>query len=145
MLSVKGCRGRVARLRAAIDSGLEGVIIARPEHVLYLANHYPLPNSLNLGSSSFLLIRADGSTTLFTDNWLAPSSEAAADEIIVVEWYTMKEPARDRHHAVANAVASHLRAEGLRRLGAELPSLPALIARASGEIVDVSALLSSLR
>src|SRR5262245_66679660 len=114
MLTPTGCRGRVARLRAALGPGLDGALISRPEHVLYFANLYPLPNSLNLHSSSFLLIRKDGSTTLFSDNWLAPSADAAADEIIVVDWYNMREPARHRLHAVATAAAHHLRAERLR-------------------------------
>jgi len=145
MLTPVGCRGRVARLCAALDNSLDGALISRPEHVFYFSNLYPQPNSLNLDSSSYLLIRPNGSTTLFTDNWLAPSAEVAADEIIVIEWYSMKEPARDRRYAVANAVASHLRAAGFRTLGAETAILPALIARVAGELVDVNSLISSLR
>jgi Xaa-Pro dipeptidase len=145
MLTPTGCRGRVARLRAAFEAGLEGAIISRPEHLLYFANLYPLPTTLNHASASFLLIRRDGSTTLFTDNWVGPSSEAAADEIIVVEWYSGREPARDRHHAVATAVASHLKAAGFCTLGAETASLPALVARAVGELVDIDGLIASLR
>jgi Xaa-Pro aminopeptidase len=145
MLTPTGARGRVARLRGALDARLQGAVIARPEHLLYFANLFPLPTSLNLGSSSFLLLRSDGTTTLFTDNWLGPSSEATADEIIVVEWYSMKEPARNRHHAVASAVASQLRAEGLKVLGGETSYLPALVARVVDELVDIDGVISSLR
>jgi Xaa-Pro aminopeptidase len=145
MLTPAGCRGRIARLRAALDPGLDAVLVCRPEHVLYFANHYPLPNSLNLRSSSYLLIRRDGSTTLFTDNWLTPSTEAAADEIIVVEWYTGKEPARNRLHAVASAVASYIRAAAFKTVGTETAVLPVLVARSAGELVDIEALITSQR
>jgi Xaa-Pro aminopeptidase len=145
MLTPTGCKGRVARLCAALDAGLDGAIISRPEHVFYFSNLCPLPSSLNQDSSSFLLIRRNGSTTLFTDNWLAPSTEAAADEIIVVEWYSMQEPARDRRQAVASAVGAHARASGLKALGAELAVLPALIAKAVPELVDLDGLIASFR
>jgi len=145
MLTPSGCRGRVARLCSALDRSLDGVIISRPEHVFYFSNLYPQASSLSQDSASFLLIRRGGSTTLFTDNWLAPSTDAAADEIIVVEWYSMREPARDRRMAVAGAVASHVRSSGMRALGAEIAVLPALIAKAAPDLVDLDGLLSSLR
>ncbi len=42
MLTPTGCRGRVARLCAALDSGLDAVLISRPEHVFYFSNLFPL-------------------------------------------------------------------------------------------------------
>ena len=143
MLTPAGCRGRVARLRAALDARLEAAIICRPEHLLYFANLYPHPNSLNLHSQSFLLVRREGSTTLFIDNWMAGSAEPVADEIIVVDWYTGKEPARDRYHTVQSAVASRL--AGLRVLGAETAVFPTPLGRAVEELVDIGPLINGLR
>ena len=145
MLSVTGCKGRIARLAAALNPGLDGVVITRPEQLLYFANFFAAPNSLNLHSASFLFIRRDGTTTLFTDNWLGPVAGTAADEIIVVDWYTMQSPARLRQQAVASNVAAHLRSLGARAIGGELSALPSLIGRAVADVVDLEPLLQSLR
>ncbi len=145
MLDAAACRNRVARLCARISSRLDGLVISRPEHVYYFSRLLPDPNSLNLGSSHFLLILPSGSTTLFTDNWLIPGQEPVADEIIVVEWYSGREPACNRHLAVSGRVGSQLRSAGLRRIGAEMASLPFSIAREVEEVVEIDDIIGSLR
>jgi hypothetical protein len=84
MLTKEGSRGRLARLRERLEARWDAAVIHLPEHLLHLANFFPLPNTLNLQSSSFLLVERDGPVTLFTDNWLAPGGEVAADEVAAV-------------------------------------------------------------
>ena len=48
MPTQEGTRERLARFRESLDPDIEAALICRPEHLLYLANFYPLPNSLNL-------------------------------------------------------------------------------------------------
>ncbi len=145
MLDAAACRHRVARLCARTVPRLDAFVISRPEHVYYFSRLLADPNSLNLGSSHFLLILPNGSTTLFTDNWLIPGQEPVADEIIVVEWYSGKEPAHHRPRAVSSRVASRIRSEGIRRIGAEAASLPFSIAREVEDVVDVEDIIESLR
>lgn len=131
MLTKDGCRRRLQRFRESLDGSWDAALIHRSEHLLYLANFYPLPNSLNLESASFLLVERDGPATLYTDNWLAgdlvaqPASEtSSADRVDVVEWYACHGPARLRARAVAEAVRQRLDALQVERLFAETAHVP---------------------
>ena len=54
MLTKDGCRSRLARLRERMTEDCDAILIHLPEHLLYLANFFPDPSSLNYNSSSFL-------------------------------------------------------------------------------------------
>lgn len=152
MLDPEACRSRQRRFREALGEAWDAALVGLPEHLLYLANVFPSPTSLNLGSSSFLLIERDGPATVFTDNWLAegigqvPITEAgAADEIRVTEWYTGKGPAVLRSRAVVESVAEHISKIGVRRLAAETAHIPALIAARADTLQDSEPLLRKMR
>jgi Xaa-Pro aminopeptidase len=145
MLTKEGSKGRLARLRERIDGKWDAAVIHLPEHLLYLANFYPLPNSLNLQSSSFLLVERDGPVTLFTDNWLAPGAEVASDEVVVSEWYACVRPAVNRSLAVGDAVRARLEALHVKRLACEVAHLPASIALGVREHIDVEPAIRKLR
>jgi Xaa-Pro aminopeptidase len=147
MLTAAGSRQRLDRLRKRL-AGIgewDAAVIHLPQHLLYFANFFPRPTSLNLGSSSFLLIERDGPSTLFTDNWLKPGPETAADGVEVSEWYTCQMDARNRAHAVGGALHDRLRALRVRRLAAELGHLPASVSGAAAQLLEIEPLIRSLR
>jgi Xaa-Pro aminopeptidase len=146
VLSTDGCRARVARLRERLERGWEAAVIHRPEHLLYFANFFPSRSSLNVHSSSFLLVERDGPATLFTDNWLRPEAEgAAADALEIADWYDFKGPARPRARAVAAALCERLKSLGVGRLAAELSHLPAQVLGAARSADDIEPLILEMR
>jgi len=146
MLTIPGCRKRVERLRDAMDPSWEAAVIRLPEHLLYLANFFPLPSSLNLHSSSFLLIERAGPVTLFTDNWLAEAAgTAAVDAVVVKEWYASRTPALNRAMIVAEAVSEHMERLKVVTLAAEVAHVPLHVAHATGAIADIEPLIRKLR
>jgi Xaa-Pro aminopeptidase len=145
MLTKEGSRGRLARLRERLEARWDAAVIHLPEHLLHLANFFPLPNTLNLQSSSFLLVERDGPVTLFTDNWLAPGGEVAADEVAAVEWYACARPALNRSLAVGEAVRQRLEALRVERLACEVAHLPVSVALAAREHIDIEPVIRRLR
>ena len=142
MLTKAGCAQRVERLKARLDAPWDALVIHRPEHLLYFANFFPNPSSLNLHSASFLVIERDGPVRLFTDNWLAPTDEGvcketAVDEVHVTTWYNMKNPAARRAAAVEDDLCEHLLKSGVGQISAELSFLPTRIAGAADAVVDL--------
>jgi Xaa-Pro dipeptidase len=146
MLTIPGCRKRVERLRDAMDPSWEAAVIRLPEHLLYLANFFPLPSSLNLHSSSFLLIERDGPVTLFTDNWLADQAQSAAvDEVVVKEWYASRGPALNRALIVSEAIRERIEKLRVKTVAAELAHLPAHVAVSAGACADIEPVVRKLR
>jgi Xaa-Pro aminopeptidase len=152
MLTREGSRARLERFRARLESPWDAAVIHLPEHLLYLANFYPLPNGLNLQSSSFLLIERNGPATLYTDNWNAGpiagdgSWQAhCADAIDVTEWYTCEYPARRRAHEVAVKLQRKLESLKVQTLAAEAAHLPHEVALGARRIADCEPLLRKAR
>ena len=146
MLTVPGCRKRVERLREAMDPAWDAALLRLPEHLLYLANFFAPPASLNLHSSSFLLIERDGPVTLFTDNWLADAAQAAAvDEVVLREWYACRAPALDRAIVVSDAVRERVEKLRVKTLAAEAAHLPAAVAGAARAHADIGPVVRKLR
>ncbi|HLU48304.1 MAG TPA: M24 family metallopeptidase, partial [Planctomycetota bacterium] len=152
ILTPEGCRARVARLRDALGTDWDAAVITLPEHILYLSNWLPDPNSLNFQSYPCLLIERQGGVTLFADNWHAagvgqpPASESAVvDRVEASEWYGGVTPARLRTRTVAERVAETLRRLGVERLAAETAHVPFEIARAARETRDLEGTLRTLR
>jgi Xaa-Pro aminopeptidase len=146
MLTIPGCRKRVERLRDAMDPSWEAAVIRLPEHLLYLANFFASPSSLNLHSSSFLLIERDGPVTLFTDNWLADAAgSTAADEVVVREWYTCRGPAHDRALIVSEAVRERIEKLGVKTLAVEIAHVPAGVTGAVRAHADITPVIRKLR
>lgn len=145
MLTKDGCRARLERLRGRAGKEWDAIIIHLPEHLLYFANFYPLPNSLNFRSSSFLLVERDGPTTLFTDNWLTPSDEAAADHSLVTDWYTCKRAAQNRALQVGNAVRERLESLRVGTLAAEICHLPTIVGAQAKRLLDIEPSIREMR
>ncbi len=148
MLTKNGCRSRLARLREGMTQDCDAILIHLPEHLLYLANFFPDPSSLNYNSSSFLLVEKDGKSTLFVDNWLSDPEDAAVDEVVVTDWYTGEGPARNRAEAVAETVVDRLEKLKVETIAAESNRVPLSIQlgrKVARTVVDVERDLRHLR
>jgi Xaa-Pro dipeptidase len=145
MLTKTGCTQRLERLKGRLDAPWDALVIHRPEHLLYFANFYPDPSTINLHSTSFLVAERDGPTRLFTDNWLAPAAEVAADSVHVTTWYDMLSPAARRATAVQNDLCDHLLALGVGQLAAELSFLPTHVAGVADAVFDIESTILAQR
>ncbi len=92
MLTLEGCRERRRRFLERL--GPTGpVLLADPTHLRYFANFYVDPISHGAEFGGLLLIQPDGHSTLFHDNRLPKTVEAAhVDERKPVVWYTGQAP-----------------------------------------------------
>ena len=94
MLTADGCRERRRRFLDRLQAG-GPVLLADPVHLRYFANFHneAIGNAADFGG--LLLLRPDGHATLFHDNRLSKTVEAAhADERKPVSWYTGQEPGK---------------------------------------------------
>ena len=152
MPTQEGARERLARFRESLDPDIEAALICRPEHLLYLANFDPLPNSLNLHGSGYLLIERDGPCTLITDNWLAgdavaapPQDSSPADLVLSATWYDCVKPAVPRGAVVAQLVNETLEKKKIRKIAAETSFLPRQAAACVETVTDCEPVLLSMR
>ena len=152
MPTQEGARERLARFRESLDPDIEAALICRPEHLLYLANFYPLPNSLNLHGSGYLLIERDGPCTLITDNWLAgdavaapPQDSSPVDLVLSATWYDCVKPAVPRGAVVAQLVNETLEKKKIRKIAAETSFLPRQAAACVETVTDCEPALLSMR
>lgn len=92
MITADGCRARRQRLLDRLKPA-GPVVLVDPNHLRYFANFSVEPISHGAGFGGLLVIRPDGHTSLFHDNKLPKSVEAAhVDERTPVEWYTGQAP-----------------------------------------------------
>ena len=151
MLDRDLCRERIRRFRAELPGGADAAVICRREHVLWLGNFFPLPNSLNLHGAGWLVIERDGDVTLFTDNWLGgdmaddPEGTTSADRIVRETWYDGSGPSTPRVALVADSVRRFLETRKIRRIAAETAYLPQRVAAAVESVVDCEPRILSLR
>ena len=97
LLTAEGCEERKARLWAAVPADVDWLLVADPRHVCYLSGFWVNPLSFSNGERSLLLLKRDGSSTLFADNFTrrtAVCDPFVTDEVIE-KWY-------DHKHAVVN-------------------------------------------
>ncbi|HEY64448.1 MAG TPA: aminopeptidase P family protein [Caldilineae bacterium] len=150
MLTAEGCRGRRARLWESVGSDVDLILIATPWHIHYLANFYVSPNTLNVPSTSFLILERSGGTLLFADNWAARTAQDAwVDGLITFNWYNGRGPGRDRHAGVAAELGWWLRKRRPRRVAVESAHLPWVVAEVLRDLgaamVDVTPTLREMR
>jgi Xaa-Pro aminopeptidase len=149
MLNPEVCRERARRLWQKVEREIqtppEAILVCRPEHLLYFANTLPTTGTLNLESSAFFLMRPDGTSTLFTDNWLGPPPRNAADDVVVVDWYDMQSAARHRQRAVTETVIEHFQDVSLGVLGVEGEAVPAVVASHCDQCIDLEPLILTMR
>lgn len=90
MLTADGCRARRLRLWDAVRDRVDApeLVLADPVHLRYLANFHVDPFSLGADFGGVLAVRPDGHATLYHDNRLPESVQAAhVDRREVVRWY----------------------------------------------------------
>jgi Xaa-Pro aminopeptidase len=96
MLSAEGCRRRRQEFWQQLDPPPEGdhLVLADPNHLVYLANCYIDPFSLGAGYRAYLILRKDGHARLIHDNRLPKSVEQGqVEDRRVVPWYDGQSPA----------------------------------------------------
>jgi len=94
MLTADGCRTRRRRFLDRLEPA-GPVLLGDPLHLRYFANFHVEAASNGADFGGLLLLRPDGHATLFHDNRVPKSVEAAfADERTVVPWYSGNEPGR---------------------------------------------------
>lgn len=119
MLTADGCRARRARLWAALDEKPDWILVSEPRHLMYFANFYAPPFIFRTQNASALLILgADGSSALVTDNMLAVYAEKAhVDERIAAEWYAGTGSAPERQGVLVRAGSRAMETRRGGRLG----------------------------
>ena len=105
MLTADGCRARRARLWAALPEKPEWILLSEPRHLMYFANFYASPFIFRTQNASALLILgADGTSTLVTDNMLGIFAEKAhVDERVTANWYSGNGSAPERQSVLVEA------------------------------------------
>jgi Xaa-Pro aminopeptidase len=97
MLIPEGCLQRRRRLWDRLDPKPDGdhLRLSDPLHLVYLANFYVDPVSLNAGFGGVLLVRRDGHAKLICDNRLkAAADRAHVEDRASVVWYDGQSPGR---------------------------------------------------
>ena len=119
MLTIDGCRERRRRLFAALDDRTDWVLLSEPRHLMYFANFYASPFIFRTQNASALLVLgADGSSALITDNMLgAYAQQAHVDDRIVANWYTGKGSAPERQSVLVEAGFMAMEARGGVHIG----------------------------
>jgi Xaa-Pro aminopeptidase len=105
MLTATGCRDRRVRLWAALGEKPDWILLSEPRHLMYFASFYASPFIFRTQNASALLVLgADGSSTLITDNMLKTYADKAhVDERVAVEWYTGVASAPERQSVLVDA------------------------------------------
>lgn len=95
MLTAEGCRRRRERLWAKLDPPPETdhLLLADPLHLVYFANYWVDPISLNAGVPGYLMLRKDGQAKLLCDNRTPKAMQAAhVEERRAIPWYDGQTP-----------------------------------------------------
>lgn len=109
-LTAEGCQQRRERLWAEMSADVDWLLVADPRHVCYLSGFWVNPLSFSHGERSLLLLRRDGSSTLFADNFTrrtAVCDPFVTDESIT-KWYDHKHAIRNRDDALLAAFENEL-------------------------------------
>ena len=119
MLTAEGCRERRARLFDALPDRPDWILLSEPRHLMYFANFYASPFIFRTQNASALLVLgADGTAALVTDNMLGVFAENAhVDERVVAEWYTGKASAPERQGVLVEAGRRAMEARAGARIG----------------------------
>ena len=105
MLTASGCRERRARLWDALEEKPDWILLSEPRHLMYFANFYATPFTFRTqNASALLLLGADGTSTLVTDNMLGLFAEQAhVDGRVVAPWYNGRTSAAERQSVLVKA------------------------------------------
>jgi Xaa-Pro aminopeptidase len=141
----------VSRLWQRLPESVELVVISHPPHIYYLCNFYPLPGTLNDGSTNFLLLRREGDAVLIADNWQQEVARSAyVDKTEIVDWYSFRGSPPQRREATEEALLDLL-TETRGGVGVEPLHLSSHVSAAlmkrqgNSELWDVAADVRALR
>lgn len=128
MLTADGCRERRARLWAALEDEPDWILVSEPRHLMYFANFYATPFIFRTqNASALLLLGADGTSALLTDNMLAVYAEKAhVDVRLVAEWYNGRTSAPERQSVLVHAGIDAMKPRAGTRFGFDQMVAPAL-------------------
>lgn len=119
MLTATGCRERRARLWTALEETPDWILLSEPRHLMYFAGFHATPFSFRTqNAAAVLILGADGTSTLVTDNLLGIYAEQAhVDARVAAEWYNGRTSAPERHGVLVAAAIDAMEARGGARLG----------------------------
>ena len=143
-LSRDGCKARIHRLIERIPDNLDGVLLARPEHVYYFCGHMNSPNTIAHRSPAYLLIRRGGETVLVLDGKAKASPYHSADRVVAGDWGAI-DSAHTCYRAAAAAATQVLQANGVRHAGIETASMPLAVVQELDNTTDVEQVIAEMR
>ena len=129
MITAEGCQQRRRRLWASLADKPDFILIAEPQHLVYLANYFPSPYVFRTANSQAVLILGqDGSSTLVADSMVQPfAEEAFVDEIVTPVWYDGQHSAPIRSELLADSVVDRLQKMPGVRIGVESSGVAASV------------------
>lgn len=153
MITSEGCQQRRSRLWASMSDKPDFILIAEPQHLVYLANYFPSPYVFRTANSQAVLILGqDGSSTLVADSMVRPfAEEAFVDEIVAPTWYDGQHSAPIRSGLLGNSVVDRLRKIPGVRIGVESSGAAASVVerlreqRGTLQLTTIDSLLHQLK
>jgi Xaa-Pro aminopeptidase len=125
MLTAQGCATRRERLRAAVPTGCDFLLVGSPEHLIYLADFAPSPFVFRTAEWGALLLIEPDRATLIADDMLGPfAASAHVDERFTPTWYDGDHSAPERRGLLVRSALQRLASVPGRRVGVELASVP---------------------
>jgi Xaa-Pro aminopeptidase len=119
MLTANGCHERRARLWAALEEKPDWILLSEPRHLMYFANFYATPFIFrSQNASALLILGADGTSTLVTDNMLGLYADKAhVGERVAAAWYNGRTSAAERQSVLVKAGRDSMQARNGTHLG----------------------------
>ena len=149
-LDPAACRNRRQRLLEAVKGvspGLDGLLIARPEHVYYLTGFLHDPNNISSRAPQYLLIDAYGAATVFLDGFARDRDgvlDATGCSAVSAQWQAF-DPLVPRTIATARAVAAELDRLGIGLLGTEPACVAAKALQPIAQVFDIEPTIAAMR
>jgi len=126
MLTLEGCRQRRQRLWDRVDGSVDWIVIADPQHLVYLANYFQSPFIFRSTiGAAILVLGRDGSATLVCDNQLRMyAEEAFVDTVVAPTWYDGRTSAPARREKLLASALEHLKSCPGESFGVEAGAVP---------------------
>lgn len=147
LLTAEGCQQRRDRLWSRMSDDVEWMLVADPRHVCYLSGFWVNPLSFSNGERSLLLLRRDGSSTLFADNFTrrtAVVDPCVSDEVIHA-WYDHKHSVENRDDALLKAFEDTKTALANSRGAVEGEAVPLTLLPMGAGDIDLGHTIRELR
>jgi Xaa-Pro aminopeptidase len=152
MLTAEGCAARRERLRGALPSECDVLIVGDPSHLVYFAGYVPSPYVFRTVESGALLLLERGRAILVADDMMGPYLDRAhVDERFAPAWYDGAHSAPYRRGRLVQSALERLATVAGRRVGVEQSCVPAGLidglraGRPGLEVVDIGPLMRPLR